>query len=136
MTISTSHLAYGDCYEAMDRALTNSRGVRVAVADMDAATFLRMRMHQARVIDRRRKTEIYPEPDHPLHGASPYDKLVVRLRNEDGRTWVYIEQVSGLSNEIEPLGEELAPTAEPIPEPEEILEVSEPEPTEITVRRV
>lgn len=99
MATSTSRLSYTDCFELMDAAIGNVRGVRVQ-AEHSAATNLRMRLHTARRIDRSDNQQTYHQ-DHPLHGRSIYDELAVRIR--DG--WLYIERVSTKNLKIEPLGE-------------------------------
>lgn len=105
MAISTSHLSYGDCYEVMDLALRDERGVRVAQPDMNSCTFLRMRLNQARAIDRNRSKSVYKEGD-ALFGCSQYDPLVVRIRtNDDGQFWVYVEKSAASMGLVESLSE-------------------------------
>ena len=124
MTIPTSALAYTDCYEAMDAALEDSHGVRIPVDDMDAATFFRMRVHQARKLARERNAQVY-DKGHPLYASSEYDKLVCRIRKSNDQMYLYIEQIPSLSGKIEPLSE--------IEEPEEVPE-EEPPPKTIPRR--
>lgn len=118
MPLSNARLSYKDCFDIFDAALANKKGVRVELEDMDKATFLRMRLHNARKIDRKDSTEIYSD-GHPMFGQSIYDKLAVRLRTEDGKVWLYVEQIS-LDFKIENLGEPIdeAPTETEIEEPE------------------
>lgn len=98
MSISTSPLSYQDCYSMMDEALADPQGARFRInrptldlAEREA-TFLRMRMHQARSLNRDLNRQIYPDPAHPLHGTSMYDKLTVRIKNIAGEVYVYLEQ--------------------------------------------
>jgi hypothetical protein len=104
MSISESRLAYIDCFAAMDKAIDDEAGARVPMESMDAATFYRMRCHQARKIDRRRNREIYEE-GHLMYGLSIYDKLVIRIRNVNDRIYVYFTKVADESNEAESLSE-------------------------------
>lgn len=92
MSLSNSRLAFTDCFALLDRALEETRGIRVEVRDEDKATYLRMRIHQARIIDRRENKVTYPDPAHHLHGRSPYDILVCRIETANGSTWLWIDQ--------------------------------------------
>jgi hypothetical protein len=87
----------------MDQALDDEIGARVKIASHDDAMFFRMRMHQARQIDRKDNKELY-QPGDPLYGRSPYDQLVVRIKEHDDGIWVYAERVR-LPEEIESLSE-------------------------------
>lgn len=91
MTISDSKLAYLDCYKILDAAIDATGGCRVHVVDENAAIHLRMRLHQARKIERRENRKVY-ERDHPQHGASVYDGLIVRIKIIDEEAWVYVEK--------------------------------------------
>lgn len=95
MTISNHYGAYLDCYKLLDAAIEDMKGLRVQVADDGAAIHLRMRLHRARTLDREHNMKVYDE-DKPMYNASVYDKLIVRIREIDDTTWVYIEQ-QGLS---------------------------------------
>lgn len=105
MSLPTSHLAYTDCFEALDAALEDSHGVRIPVDDLDRATHLRMRLHMARKVDRERNVELYSDPSHPLHGRSQYDRLVCRIKQDGNRLYLYIEQQPSLTSEMELLSE-------------------------------
>lgn len=108
MAASNSRLSYADCYEVLNKAIANEKGIRVQVPDWEAGNYHRLRLHQARAIDRRENKETYPE-DHMLYGRSIYDQLVVRIKKDDGkkaRWWMYIERFSTDNLNIEPLGEE------------------------------
>lgn len=104
MSISNSRQSYQDCYEVFDRAIADDRGCRVKLPSYDKATFFRMRLHQARKLDRQDKSLIYPL-GHPMHAASPYDPLVVRIRREKDDFYVYVEQIGAELGEIELLSE-------------------------------
>lgn len=105
MSISTSRLSYADCYELMDRAVADAKGVRIFIGSEDKATHFRMRCHTARQINRRDNEKIYPV-GQPMHGASPYDALTFRIREDDeGQYWVYAEKSELDPGDIEPLSE-------------------------------
>jgi hypothetical protein len=101
MTISESRLAYEDCYDVMQRALEKNSGVRVGFDNFGEATFYRMRMNQARQLDRRFNRERYPIA-HPMHGRSEYDALMFRIREQGGKHWVYADRkpMRGVVEEI------------------------------------
>ena len=124
MTISVSRLAYEDCYKVMDAALEDAIGARVKFIDHGTAMFFRMRLHQARKIDRKDNMQLYEE-DHPLYGRSAYDKLAARVID----AWVYVEKIGIDLGEIEPLSGQAQ-----LPPPEPILQLEASTPTD-TIRR-
>ena len=89
MSMSLSRQSYEDCYEIMDKALEAADGVRVGFEDQDDATYFRMRMNQARTLDRRFSEERY-NGDDPRRRKSNYDALSFRIRRNEGRFWVYV----------------------------------------------
>ncbi len=98
MSISTSRASYIDCYQYYDQALEEERGIRIQVQSYDYACHLRQRLHMARKIRREDNREIYPDPDHPMHGASPYDIVVVKIKTEeDNRVFVILEKIAMLT---------------------------------------
>lgn len=70
---------------------------------------MRTRLHSARKVDRRDTKNIYAE-DHQSYGRSAYDPLVVKLRQEEGFFYVYIEKIQ-LAMEVE----EIAPGDKSVP---------------------
>jgi hypothetical protein len=92
MSLSNSRLSYDDCYEVMDQALEAADGVRVGFEDREQAIFYRMRMNQARQLDRRFNGERYRGVDYPRRGRSSYDALSMRVRRVDDMYWVYVEK--------------------------------------------
>lgn len=114
MTLSTSYLSYEDCRDAMNQALDDDKGIRIKVGDIDAATFFRMRLHQARKLDREKNKSVY-DRDHPMHGVSEYDRLIIKLRTQNDSVYVYIEQTGAINGEVESLSglEEVPKTVEP-----------------------
>ena len=57
MSLSNSRHAYLDCFALLDRALEDPRGIRAEVPSLANAIRLRLRIHQARAIDRAASTE-------------------------------------------------------------------------------
>ena len=92
MSLSNSRLSYADCFALLEQALDEPRGIRVEVADEAAATYLRLRIHHARVIDRAENAKIYPDPDHYLHGRSIYDCFVCRIEAKPGEAWLWLDK--------------------------------------------
>ena len=90
MTVSHSKSAYNDCYDLFDRATDSSIGIRVSCETRGMANNLRTRLHYARKLNREQAKEIFPD-DHPDHGKSAYDPLVVRVHHDGDGWWVYIE---------------------------------------------
>lgn len=115
MSLSNSRAAYADCYKLLDAALADPRGIRAEVPSLNNAFRLRLRIHQARSIDRLDNARTYPD-DHPLWNRSPYDSLVCRVESGD-RCWVYLDKVQV----------EIA-TIEPIPEGHQYQAVEAPKP--------
>src|SRR6267154_6029802 len=122
MTISNSPLSYSDCYERMDVALADAKGCRFRInkptfdTAYAEATFLRMRMHQARKLDRDRNAKIYPDPSHPMHNGSMYDQLTLRIKSVDGAVYLYMEKTMVDVSDSELLSE--VPEIEYTPVPE------------------
>ncbi len=117
MSISTSRASYVDCYEYYDQALEQERGIRIQVQSYDYACHLRQRLHMARKIRRQDNEEIYPDPSHPMFGASPYDIIVVKIKTEDdNKVFVILEKIMMLTR-ITPLEVE-----------EDTLELEDPRP--------
>jgi len=132
MSYPTSYMAYTDCYEVMDRALANDRGVRLQMADRTAAEYQRTRINYARKLNRKQNEKIYADPEHPLHGASPYDKLVCRIKQYNGNCYLYVEHYAPIYKSIEDLTDEPEPI-EPAPAPVPIIRAPAPMPTLATI---
>lgn len=129
MPTSNSRLAFEDCYEILDIAIDDPNGARVKVMSHADAMMLRTRLHTARRIDRQENAKTYSD-DHPLHGKSNYDRLVVRLKTLGGVQYVYVERVQRPTG-IEPLSEIMdGPQLEP-PKVMKLLEGPE-----VTVQRI
>jgi hypothetical protein len=108
MSVSNSRLSYLDAYEILDRALDRTVGVRVRQPDLNAATYLRMRLHQARKIDRLDNKSIF-EPDHIMHGRSQYDVLIVTIDATTEGVFLYVTKIESKAAMIEDLGEPALP---------------------------
>lgn len=114
MALSESMAAYEDCFELFDMARSNSRGIRVEITEGDTPTerqrragMMRMRMNQARVLQRREAMRQYERTD-PRYGKSENDKFRVTCREDtEGNWWIYIEVWNMAVGVIEPLGDDL-----------------------------
>lgn len=104
MPLPKSLQSYQDCLDAMDKAMADPMGVRVKVEDFNKGHRLRMRMHQARNLDRQSNAKIYEE-GHAMHGASVYDPLVVTIRTVGDQHYVYITPGGVRAEEVESLSE-------------------------------
>lgn len=91
MVTSNSRLSYSDCFDLFDQALADTAGIRIEFATEGEAMQYRVRMHTARQINRKDNRETYTV-DHPMHGQSPYDELIVRIRQVDEVWWMYIQR--------------------------------------------
>lgn len=90
MPLPKSRLAYLDCFEIYEKAEASATGVRVRMADENAAVYFRMRMNNARAIDRRDNEDTY-KPGEPLYKASTWDALMVTIKKVDDDYYVYVE---------------------------------------------
>lgn len=90
MSLSNSRLAYEEEYEVMDRALESAEGVRVGFDAQDDASYYRMRMNQARKLDRQFNGERYTNLNDPRRNKSQYDALSIRIRRIGNTYWVYV----------------------------------------------
>ena len=112
MSIPNNRLSYKDVYDVFDQALEDSAGIRLPFNNYTDAKYFQMRMHQARVIDRRENAKIYG-PEDSMFGQSQYDVLQVRLVGpvEDEHsptketTFVYVEPKDKKIPEIESLSD-------------------------------
>lgn len=92
MSASNSPLAYADIRHLADRALANGRGVMLRCHDLGESISQRTRFYKMRDLDRRANKRTYPDPDHPMHGTSVYDTLVLSPCQEerDGEQVVFL----------------------------------------------
>jgi hypothetical protein len=80
------------CFEDLETALADPKGIRIPFEHRGDAIQYRLKLHKARRKDRHENREL--DFDHPLHGRSIYDRLVMRINVVKGRTYLYIEQNS------------------------------------------
>jgi hypothetical protein len=92
MSYNKSPLAFDDIAEAFERALAAPKGIRIPCASRGAAINLRSRFNYLRKINRTENRTVYG-PEHPMHGRSIYDKLILRIppREAADCTTLYIE---------------------------------------------
>jgi len=95
VSLSLSRLAYRDCFDVLERAQEDPKGARVRMADGDSAHYFRMRLYQARKLERIDNQRIYTK-DNVMWGKSAYDGLMIRVRYEEETDlwWVYLEHMS------------------------------------------
>lgn len=109
MPVSNSRLSYSDCFTLFDKALEDSKGARYQVnkglTRGDAWQF-RLRMHNARQIDRRDNKDLFPDPGEPLHGRSIYDPLLIQIKQDvEEKWWIYVVHTEIEAGDIEALSE-------------------------------
>lgn len=98
MAKTTVANSYAEAAEALNRALNSDKGIKIKCSDHGMAVLLRQRMNKYRLQDRRDNLVVYPE-GHPLHGASAFDCLVLRVKDE----YVLVEKREPEHLEIEEL---------------------------------
>ena len=94
MGMNSSLLSYEDCVALFDQALADARGIRVPCDDLGAARKLISRLHYCRTLVRKENREVYPDLDHPMHGKSEYDRIVVRLCEIEDKIFLYLERIN------------------------------------------
>jgi hypothetical protein len=104
MVTSTSRLAYSDCFDLMDKAIADPKGIKIKFAAGEDAWHFRIRLHTARKIDRLDNKDIYDQ-GHPMHGRSVYDQLTMRIRKTSDFAWLRLERIDTREFEIESLTE-------------------------------
>lgn len=132
MTISTSRLAYLDCFKVLDKALEDKQGARIRMTDMDSAIYFRMRCHQARSIERKENLAVYDEGEF-MHGKSVYDRLVLRIKTEEGVVYLYLEKALVDMGDVEALANEPDQEMLEAPKPQLRIEGPKPEPEPVTI---
>lgn len=131
MTVSTSRLAFEDCYAVMQAALDDKAGVMMRMASENAATHFRLRCHQARKIDRQFNAETY-EKGNPMHGCSAYDRLTIKIRQDETGIILVFEQTNLIPGDVISLTDgEAVPIDMPmLPPPLKMLEAPREAPTD------
>ena len=106
MAYNTSITSYVDIRGALDRALLSEKGVRLRFPDEKAAMTFKGRVHSFRYQDRKENKKVYPDPDHPMHGRSAYDPLMVKTEEP---TVVCVIKLEGVEFEMEDLSDSAVP---------------------------
>jgi hypothetical protein len=105
MVASSSRLAYSDCFDLMEKAIADPKGIQIKFAKYEDAHHFRLRLHSSRKIDRKDNMILYGE-DHPMYGRSVYDQLTMRIRKlGDDSAWLRLERIDAREFEIESLSE-------------------------------
>lgn len=99
MSYNTNINAYPDIRQALDRALASEKGVRLTFENSKAAITFKGRVHSFRYLDRKENRKVYPE-DHPMHGRSAYDPLMVKTESELVVAVIKLEGVEFQTEEI------------------------------------
>lgn len=79
MPFADNVTSYPDCGALFDQALASTKGIKVTFDTSGEAVFQAGRFNAFRVRHRRQNARIYPA-EHPLHKASEYDGIMVRVR--------------------------------------------------------
>lgn len=108
MSTPKSLLSYTDCLDYFDTALRFTEGCRIPVTDIGDANNLRMRLNNCRKLHREENARVYPE-HNIMHGKSPYDAIVVRIRpfGDDDKLYVVLDRIDISRRQVEGLGEAL-----------------------------
>lgn len=105
MTLSNSRLAFKDCYELFELAMSDPKGVKVRFDKQNDALHFRHRMHQARKLDREDNKRVHPA-DSPMHGLSEFDKITVRIERDEHGHWLRLTKIEAQAFDIVSLSEE------------------------------
>jgi hypothetical protein len=105
MVASNSRFSYSDCFELMDKAMADQKGIRIKFATREEAWHFRIRLHTARRIDRTDNMETYAI-GHPMHGKSAYDPLTMRIRERSDGIWLRLEKVDAREFEVASLSDD------------------------------
>lgn len=98
MGYNTSITSYPDIRGTLDKALLSEKGVRLRFPDEKAAVTFKGRVHTFRSLDRKENKKVYPDPDHPMHGRSAYDPLMVKTEEP---TVVAVIKLEGVDFQVE-----------------------------------
>jgi hypothetical protein len=105
MPLPNSILAFQDCTDFMSRALEDDKGARLFFLTEAEAQNYRMRLNQARELDRRENKMIH-ELGHMLHGKSEFDLLQFTIRDDvEGQWWIYARKMILDESRVELLSE-------------------------------
>ena len=126
MPLPFNRSAFGDCFALFDQAVASPRGVQRLFDDPGAAAAFRMRLYQARALDRKNNRLIYSaQPDHPMYGVSEFEQITIRIIEDPSRgKWLCrLEKVDYASMEVEELAASEGPQVEEIAGEEEVGEL-------------
>src|SRR5260370_6096068 len=105
MPLPTSLQSYGDCLDFFERVVDDPIGGRVFVGPYSDAHYFRLRCNKARMLHREENKKIHDE-NMPLYGASEYDPLQLKLREDsEGNWWVYAIRTQLKASDVELLSE-------------------------------
>lgn len=105
MPLPNSLQSYGDCLDFFEKVVDDPKGGRVWIGSLADARQFRLRCNKARTLHREENKKTHAE-NMPLYGASEYDALQLRLREDyDGEWWVYAERTSLDPSAVELLSE-------------------------------
>lgn len=108
MPVSNSRLSYSDCFTLFEKALEDAKGARYQVSGGESrsdAWYFRLRMHNARQIDRKDNKELFELGD-PLYGRSIYDPLLIQIKQDvEEKWWIYVVHTEIDGDQIESLSE-------------------------------
>lgn len=105
MPPSESTLSYNDVRAVCDRALANGRGLNITCNDLSEAHSLRFRIYAMRNLDRAANSRTYAA-DHPMHGKSVYDQLMLTPRQKEDDSYcltILVSSPEALEERIEEL---------------------------------
>lgn len=139
MTLSTSDLAYVDCYKLLDQALDARKGIRIQYASENDVNYQASRFNKARALDRIKNTTLHQVGDL-LYGKSLYDGISIRKRSDDNGVWyVILVKIEALAEglKVDELAEddEMLMASQP-PQGEKMTLELLPAPAEPRVRRI
>jgi hypothetical protein len=101
----TSLQSYGDCLDFVEKVVDDPLGGRVCLGTFADASYFRLRCNRARQLHREENKKIH-EKDMPLYGASEYDPMQLKLKEDtEGRWWVYAIRTQLNPSDVELLSE-------------------------------
>lgn len=111
MPLPTSLQSYQDCLDFFEKVVDDPLGGRLFVGPYSDAHYFRLRCNKARQLHREENKKIHEE-GMPLWGASEYDPLQLKLKEDlEGNWWVYAERTRLNAADVELLSE-MEPQAE------------------------
>ena len=96
MPVTNAILSFEDVRELLNKAIEAEKGIEIKLDTKGQAVNLRSRMNRYRAKDRESSKVIFPD-DHPSYGVSQYDRLIISIREDEGK-WVVRAEVSSAAN--------------------------------------